>query len=50
MIYNGTMNDYGKVCNSCTVYISSADFYFHWHLKKDITGVKFSTNTQTTIY
>ena len=30
--------------------ISSAYFYFHWYLKKDITHVKFSNNTQTTIY
>ena len=30
--------------------ISSAYFYFHWYLKKDITCVKFNTNTQTTIY
>ena len=21
MIYNTTLNDYGKVCNSCTIYI-----------------------------
>ena len=21
VIYNGTLNDYGKICNSCTVYI-----------------------------
>ena len=21
MIYNGTLNDYGNICNSCTVYI-----------------------------
>ena len=56
-------NDYGNVCNSCTIYIvlfaiafsiiigiSSAYFYFHWYLKKDMTRVKFGTNTQTTIY
>ena len=42
MIYNGTLNDYRKVCNSCIIYIvlfaivfliiigiSSAYFYFH---------------------
>ena len=42
MIYNVTLNDYEKVCNSCTIYIvlfviaflmiisiSSAYFYFH---------------------
>ena len=50
MIYNATLNDYGKVCNSCTIYrallviffiisisISSAFIYFHWCLKKDNT-------------
>ena len=48
MIYNGTLNDYRKVCNSCTIYIalfviafliiiviSSAFIYFHRCLKKD---------------
>ena len=63
MIYNSTLNHYGKKCRSCTVYIilfviafliiigiSSAYFYFHWYLKKNITCVKFNTNTQTTIY
>ena len=47
MIYNGTLNDYERLCNSCTIYIvlfaidfliiigiSSAFIYFHWHLKK----------------
>ena len=39
MIYNGTVNDYGKVCSSCAVYIavtfliiigiSSTYFYFY---------------------
>ena len=59
MIYN----DYEKVCSSCTKYIvllviafliisgfSSACFYFHRFLKKDIIHVKFNSNTQTTIY
>ena len=49
MIYNGTLNDYRKVCNSCTIYlilfviffiisisIGTACFYFHWYLKKVI--------------
>ena len=58
-----TYNDYGNVCNSCTVYIvlfviafvmiigiSSAYLYFHWYLKKDVTRVKLNNNTQTTIY
>ena len=52
MIYNGTLNaiplnDYRKLCNSCTVYIallviffivsmsiSSVFIYFHWYLKR----------------
>ena len=63
MIYNSTLNDYEKLCNSPTVYIvlfviafsmiigiSSAYFYFNWYLKKDIIRVKFNNNTQTTIY
>ena len=42
MVFNGTVNDYGEVCNSCTIYIvllvifliisiriSSAFIYFH---------------------
>ena len=44
MIYNGTLNNYRNVCNSCTIYIllfvtaflviisiSSAYIYFHWY-------------------
>ena len=55
MIYNGTLNDYENVCNSCTIYIvllviafliiigiSSAHFYFYWYLKR--------INTERTIY
>ena len=47
LIYNETLNDYGKVCNSCainivllviyfltSISIISAFIYFHWHLKK----------------
>ena len=46
MIYNKTLIDYGKVCNSCTVYIvlfviafliiigiSSAFIHFYWYSK-----------------
>ena len=60
MIYNATLNDYGKVCNSCTIYIvlsviffiisisiSSAFIYFHLCLKKDNTII--NTNTETLI-
>ena len=55
MICNSTLNDYGNICNSCTVYIvllvilftisisSSSNFiYFHWYLKR-----RYS---ETTIY
>ena len=52
MIYNSTLNaillnDYGRICHSCTVYIlslaiyfivsisiSSVFIYFHWYLKR----------------
>ena len=50
MIYNSTLNDYGKICNSCTVYIlllvifliicisiSSVFIYVHWYLKRRYT-------------
>ena len=49
-------------CISCTLYLAlfsiiftinvgiGAYFvYFHWHLKKDVTRVRFGTRTQTTI-
>ena len=60
MIYSDPLNaipfnDYGKICNSCTVYIvllviffivsisiSSVFIYFHWYLKRRYT--------ETTIY
>ena len=45
IIYNSSLNDYKKVCNSCTVYIillaifftisigiGSVFIYFHWYL------------------
>ena len=54
MSYIGTLNDYGKVCNSCTIYIvlffiafliiigiSSAYFYFRSYLKKNILKQQF---------
>ena len=47
MIYSYTLNDYKKVCNSCTIYkiflviffiisisISSIFIYFYWYLKR----------------
>ena len=46
IIYNGTLNDYGKICKYWTVYIillaiffivsiniSSVFIYFHWYLR-----------------
>ena len=63
MIYNETLNDNGKICNSCKIYIvlliiafliiigiSSGYFYFHWYLKKDNTIINTSVNTETLIY
>ena len=51
MIYNETMNDYKKVCNSCAIdivlfamflityiSISSVLIYFHWYLKRSNTN------------
>ena len=47
MIYNSTLNDYKRICSSCTIYIvffvkfsiisvsiSSVFNYFHWYLKR----------------
>ena len=47
MIYNSNLNDYEKICSSCTIYIvsfvifftmsvsiSSVFIYFHWYLKR----------------
>ena len=47
MIYNGTLNDYGEICNSCTAYIvflvifftisisiSNVFIYFYWYLNR----------------
>ena len=64
LIYNGILNDYGKVCNSCSVYIvllviffiisisiSSIFIYFHWYLRKSNTGVtNINPSTETVIY
>ena len=49
MIYNGTLNDHGKVCNSFTIYIvlltitsitliriGSVYIYFYWHKIKKL--------------
>ena len=66
MIYIGTLNDYLKVCSSCTIYIvlfaifliistviSSVLIYF-WYLKRSNTNINTITNinatTETVIY
>ena len=67
MLHNETLNviplnDYEKVCNSCTIYIvlfavflitsiciSSVFIYFQWYLKKDNVCIKSYPSTQTTI-
>ena len=60
MIYN----DYGNVCNSCTIHIvliviaflriiniSSTCFYFHWYLKRSNTNItKTNANNETVSY
>ena len=63
MIY-GILNDYGKVCNSYTIYIAlfdivfflliigigSAFIYFHWYLKKNNTIIaNINSNNATVI-
>ena len=68
MIHNETfdeilLNDYKKVCGSCTLYIvlfaiflvistviSAVFIYFYWYLKKDNVRVKFDPGTQTGVY
>ena len=55
-IYNSSLNYYEKICNFCIVYIVLfliaflMVIYFHWYLNKDITCVKFNTNTKRKIY
>ena len=63
MIYNETLNDYGKVCNSGKIHIvlfvisfllfieiSGEYFYFHWYFKMDNTIINTSVKTETAIY
>ena len=68
MLYNETLdvislNDYKKVCNSCTIYIvlfaaffitsiciSSVFYLFSMVFKKNNVCIKFNPGTQTTIY
>ena len=61
MIYNATLNDYGNVFNSCTIYIvlfviafliiigiSSAFIHFHWYLRKSNTNItNLNPDTET---
>ena len=63
MIYNATLNNYGNVCNVCTIYIAlfviafliiigiiSAYFYFYWYLKKDNAIINIGANTGALTY
>ena len=66
MKYNGTLKDYEKVCNICTIYIvllvitfviiigsSSAYLSFHWYLERRNTNINIintSVNTETVVY
>ena len=65
MIYNRTVNDYGKVYNFCTIYIilfviafliiigiSSAFIYFHCYLKRSNNNAitNINANTEIVIY
>ena len=68
MFHNETLdviplNDYKKVCNSCTIYIvlfavffitsiciSNVSIYFQWYLRKNNVRIKFNPGTQTAIY
>ena len=63
MIYNGTLNDFGTLCNSCTIYIvlliiifliitgiGSVCTHFYWYSKRCNTGVNTSANTEAVIY
>ena len=55
MIYNLTLNDYKKVCSSCTVYIvlfviflisTLVHFiHFHWYFKNSSTNINPGTKT-----
>ena len=63
-LHSNEINDYEKICNSCSVYIvlliiffilsigiSSIFIYFHWSLKKSNTGVtNINLSTETVIY
>ena len=63
MIYKTALNDHGKLCNCCTIYIvllvilfeinvgiSCAYFYLHCYLKKSNTDIaNINANTETVI-
>ena len=63
MIYNKSLNDYRKICASCTicivlfsiffmisVSISSVFIYFYWYLKSNTNITNIDYSTETTIY
>ena len=62
MAYNGTLNDYRKVCNSCVIYvllfvigfliigISSSFIFCHWCFKSDTSSTNINPCTGTLIY
>ena len=63
-LYSNEINDYEKICSSCSVYtvllviffilsigISNVFIYFHWYLKKSNTDVTtINPSTETVIY
>ena len=63
IIYNGTLNDYKKICSSSTVYkvlfvidiliiigIISAFICFHWYFERSDTSItNINPNTETVI-
>ena len=58
-LHSNKINDYGKTCNSCSVYIVllviffiiSIFIHFHWYLKKSNTGVtNINPSVETVIY
>ena len=63
IIYNKTLNDHGKVCSSCTIYIVlyvtffiinigiSCGYFYFGYLKKSNTSIlNINANTETVIY
>ena len=51
MIYNGTLNNYESVYNSCTICIVFLVIYFHRYLIRSDAGItNINGNTETVIY